>query len=41
MSDETFMKEAEQLLYNEWQYVLKMDKAGVTEYILSRIETNS
>jgi len=40
MSDEYFMKEAEQLLYNEWQYVLKVDKAGLMAYIFERIENN-
>ena len=40
MSDEHFMKDAEQLLYNEWQYVLNVDKAGLMDYIFSRIEGN-
>ena len=40
MSDEHFMKDAEQILYNEWQYVLNVDKAGLMAYILSRIERN-
>ena len=40
MSDEYFMKDAEQLLYNEWQYVLNMDKAGLMAYIFERIESN-
>ena len=38
MSDEYFMKDAEQLLYNEWQYVLNVDKAGLMNYIFARIE---
>ena len=38
MSDEHFMKDAEQLLYNEWQYVLNVDKAGLMAYIFDRIE---
>ena len=38
MSDEHFMKEAEQLLYNEWQYVLNVDKAGLVAYIYERIK---
>ena len=38
MSDEYFMKDAEQLLYNEWQYVLCVDKAGLMNYIFARIE---
>ena len=41
MSDEHFMKDAEQLLYNEWQYVLNIDKAGLMDYIFSRIESNN
>ena len=40
MSDEHFMKDAEQLLYNEWQYVLNVDKAGLMDYIFRRIESN-
>ena len=40
MSDEYFMKDAEQILYNEWQYVLNVDKAGLMNYIFSRIERN-
>ena len=40
MSDEHFMKDAEQLLYNEWQYVLNVDKAGLMAYIFERIERN-
>ena len=38
MSDEYFMKDAEQILYNEWQYVLNVDKDGLMAYILDRIE---
>ncbi len=38
MSDEYFLKNAEQLLYNEWQYVLNVDKAGLMTYIFERIE---
>ena len=41
MSDEHFMKDAEQLLYNEWQYILNVDKAGVMAYIFNRIEINN
>ena len=41
MSDEHFMKDAEQILYNEWQYVLNVDKAGLMDYIFRRIEKNS
>ena len=40
MSDEHFMKEAEQLLYHEWQYVLNVDKAGLMVYIFERLESN-
>ncbi len=40
MSDEYFMKDAEQILYNEWQYVLNLDKAGLMAYIFERIESN-
>ena len=40
MSDEYFMKDAEQLLYNEWQYVLNVDKPELMAYILERIERN-
>lgn len=40
MSDEHFMKDAEQILYNEWQYVLNVDKAGLMAYIFERIERN-
>lgn len=40
MSDEHFMKDAEQILYNEWQYVLNVDNAGLMAYIFQRIERN-
>ena len=40
MSDERFMKEAEQILHNEWQYVLNMDKASLMDYIFCRLESN-
>ena len=40
MSDEHFLKDAEQLLYSEWQYVLNVDKAGLMSYIFDRIERN-
>lgn len=40
MSDEHFMKDAEQLLYNEWQYVLNVDKEGLMAYIFTRLEGN-
>ena len=38
MADEQFMKDAEQLLYTEWQYVLNVNKAGLMDYIFGRIE---
>lgn len=38
LTDEQFMKDAEQLLYNEWQYVLHVDKPGLMTYIFTRIE---
>ena len=39
MVDEHFLKDAEQTLYNEFQYVLKLsNKNEVMEYIFSRIE---
>lgn len=41
MSDEHFMKDAEQILYNEWQYVLNVDKAGLMNYIFSHIKGNN
>ena len=41
MSDEHFMKDAEQILYNEWQYVLNVDKTGLMDYIFSRIESSN
>lgn len=41
MTDEHFMKDAEQLLYNEWQYILNVDKAGLIAYILKRLERNN
>lgn len=40
MSDEHFMKDAEQILHNEWQYVLNVDMAGLMAYIFERIENN-
>ena len=40
MTDERFLKDAEQLLYNEWQYVLNVDKEGLMAYIFNRIERN-
>lgn len=40
MIDEHFFKDAEQILYNEFQYVLKLSgKDELMNYIFSRIET--
>ena len=42
MSDERFFKDAEQILYNEFQYVLELcGKKDLMTYILERIEKNS
>ena len=39
MSDERFFKDAEQILYNEFQYVLDIkDKDELVRYILTRID---
>ncbi len=38
ISDEYFMKDAERLLYSEWQYVLNVDKDGLMNYILERVD---
>lgn len=39
MSDERFFKDAEQILYNEFQYVLDLrDKEDLMHYIFARIE---
>lgn len=41
MSDERFFKDAEQILYNEFQYVLQLSgKDELMTYILSRIQSN-
>lgn len=39
-TDDRLMKAAEQLLYDEWQYVLEMDRESLISYIFSRIENN-
>jgi len=40
MSDERFFKDAEQILYNEFQYVLKLDsKDALMAYIFARVES--
>ena len=42
MSDERFFKDAEQILYNEFQYVLDLrSKNDLMAYIFKRIEKNS
>ena len=41
VSDEYFLKDAEQILYNEWQYVLNVDRQGLMDYIMGRIEDHS
>lgn len=38
ISDERFMKEAERILYDEFQYVLKINKADLMGFIFDRIE---
>lgn len=38
ISDERFMKEAERILYDEFQYVLKIEKEELMDYIFDRIE---
>lgn len=37
-SDEQFFKEAEKLLYGEFQYVLKLNENELTNYIFDKIE---
>ena len=41
MSDERIMKEAEQLLYNEWQYVLKISREDLMAYICDHVEKSA
>ena len=42
ISDERFFKDAEQILYNEFQYVLNLkDRSELMTYIFSRIEKNT
>ena len=38
MSDERFLKEAEKILYDEFQYVLNLSEKDVVSYIFSRID---
>lgn len=41
MSDERYFKDAEQILYNEFEYVLDLaGKDDLMAYVLNRIETN-
>ncbi len=40
-SDERFLKDAEQLLHGEFQYVLNLNKDQLMTYILDRIESSS
>lgn len=40
-SDEAFLKDAEQLLYGEFRYVLKLNEYELMTYIFERIEKNS
>ncbi len=39
-SDERFLKDAEQLLYGEFQYVLNLNEDELMKYIFNRIEKN-
>ena len=39
MTDERLMKEAEQRLYGEWEYVLNLSREELTAYIFARIHT--
>ncbi|MBO5408703.1 MAG: CarD family transcriptional regulator [Clostridia bacterium] len=41
ISDERFLKEAEKILYDEFQYVLNLTEKDVVPYIFSRLETNT
>lgn len=38
LSDERFMKEAERILYDEFQYVLRINKEDLMNFIFDRIE---
>jgi CarD family transcriptional regulator len=40
ISDERFLKDAEQLLYGEFQYVLNLNEDQLMSYIFNRIENN-
>ena len=41
LTDERLMKAAEQLLYDEWQYFLGLDRNELTAYISARLEKNA
>lgn len=42
VSDDRFFKDAEQMLYNEFQYVLKLEsKKDLLDYILARVERHA
>lgn len=41
LSDERFFKEAERILYDEFQYVLKIRREELMEFIFNRIESAS
>ena len=41
MSDERFFKDAEKILYNEFQYVLNLSEEDVLSYIFDRIEKSN
>lgn len=40
ISDERFLKDAEKILYDEFQYVLKLSECDLMSYIFERIEKN-
>ena len=40
ISDERFLKEAEKILYDEFQYVLNLSEKDVMSYIFARIDKN-
>lgn len=41
LSDERFLKATEQLLYDEWQYVLELDRNALISYISTRTEKDA
>lgn len=40
ISDERFLKEAEKILYDEFQFVLKLQKNEVLPFIVQKIENS-